>query len=70
MLSPGSRGIGTECEPDVLGDFQPMIEATPAAARVGEVSDIVPIVSFLCSEESRWITGSTVSGSGGMNFMI
>ncbi|KAF8866704.1 NAD(P)-binding protein [Acephala macrosclerotiorum] len=70
-VSPGpvATDMWTECEPDVLGDFQPMIEATPAAARVGEVSDIVPIVSFLCSEESRWITGSTVSGSGGMNFI-
>ncbi|KAH8790272.1 hypothetical protein BGZ57DRAFT_1013956 [Hyaloscypha finlandica] len=59
----------TECEPDIAADFQPVINATPAAARVGEVSDIVPIVSFLCSEDSRWVTGSAVSASGGMNFI-
>jgi 3-oxoacyl-[acyl-carrier protein] reductase len=29
----------------VLADFQPIIEATPAAPRVGEVSDIVPAVA-------------------------
>jgi 3-oxoacyl-[acyl-carrier protein] reductase len=35
----------TECEPDVVTDFQPIINSTPAAARVGEISDIVPVVS-------------------------
>jgi hypothetical protein len=35
----------TECEPEVIADFQPAINATPAAARVGEVADIVPIVA-------------------------
>ncbi|KAE9370475.1 NAD(P)-binding protein [Stipitochalara longipes BDJ] len=70
-VSPGpvATDMWTECEPDVVADFQPIINATPAAARVGEVSDIVPVVSFLCSEESRWVTGSTVSASGGMNFI-
>jgi NAD(P)-dependent dehydrogenase (short-subunit alcohol dehydrogenase family) len=86
-ISPGpvATDMWTECEPNVAADFQPIINATPAAARVGEVSDIVPIVSwvirsseqivadsihrFLCSEDSRWVTGSTVSASGGMNFI-
>ncbi|KAI9037556.1 putative short-chain dehydrogenase [Aspergillus affinis] len=33
--------------------LQPMIESTPAEARIVEVYDIAPLVSFLCSEESR-----------------
>ncbi|PMD46321.1 NAD(P)-binding protein [Hyaloscypha variabilis F] len=46
-VSPGpvATDMWTECEPDVVADLQPMIDATPAAARVGEVSDIVPVVS-------------------------
>lgn len=48
-VSPGpvSTDMWTECEPDVIADFQPIIEATPAASRVGEVSDIVPVVSYV-----------------------
>ncbi|KAL2075633.1 hypothetical protein VTL71DRAFT_576 [Oculimacula yallundae] len=70
-VSPGpiATDMWQECEPEVIADFQPMINATPAAARVGEVSDIVPIVAFLGSEESRWVTGSVVSASGGMSFI-
>lgn len=30
--------------PELLADFQPIIDATPAEARMGEVGDIVPIV--------------------------
>jgi NAD(P)-dependent dehydrogenase (short-subunit alcohol dehydrogenase family) len=46
-VSPGpvATDMWTECEPDVIANLQPMIDATPAAARVGEVSDIVPVVS-------------------------
>lgn len=46
-VSPGpvATDMWTECEPDVVAALQPAIDATPAAARVGEVEDIVPIVS-------------------------
>lgn len=48
-VSPGpvATDMWTECEPDVVAALQPSIDATPAAARVGEVSDIVPIVSYV-----------------------
>ncbi|KAK6837546.1 hypothetical protein RU639_001636 [Aspergillus parasiticus] len=52
--------------PEFKQALQPMIESTPAEARMGEVEDIVPLVSFLCSEESRWVTGSVLSGTGGL----
>jgi 3-oxoacyl-[acyl-carrier protein] reductase len=38
---------------------------TPIQNRIGTVMDIVPIVVWLASEESRWITGQVVSASGG-----
>lgn len=43
-----------------------MIEATPAAPRVGEVSNIAPLVAFLCTEDARWTTGSVLSANGGL----
>ncbi|GLA15482.1 putative PKS/NRPS-like protein biosynthetic cluster [Aspergillus niger] len=67
-VSPGP--IATEqfqnSAPEFKEAMQPMIQATPAEARMGAVEDIVPLVSFLCSEESRWMTGCTLSGTGGM----
>ncbi|KAM0263958.1 hypothetical protein ACHAQJ_000993 [Trichoderma viride] len=38
---------------------------TAAAARSGTPDDIAQIVAFIASEGSRWVTGSTVSASGG-----
>ncbi|KAJ5626323.1 hypothetical protein N7510_002632 [Penicillium lagena] len=49
-----------------LQEMQPLIDSTPAAARVGEVSDIAPLVAFLCSEDAKWTTGSVLSASGGL----
>lgn len=53
---------------EFLDDLKPLIDTTPAEARVGEVRDIAPIVGFLASEESRWVTGSTISACGGLLF--
>ncbi|KAE8152065.1 hypothetical protein BDV25DRAFT_170842 [Aspergillus avenaceus] len=67
-VSPGP--IATEqfhnSSPEFKEALQPLIKSTPAEARMGEVNDIVPLVSFICSEESRWVTGSVISGTGGM----
>ncbi|GAM90466.1 hypothetical protein ANO11243_085100 [Dothideomycetidae sp. 11243] len=49
-----------------LKDMQPLIDSTPAAARVGEVDDIAPLVAFLCSDDAKWVTGSTLSANGGL----
>ncbi|KAL2842754.1 hypothetical protein BJY01DRAFT_216299 [Aspergillus pseudoustus] len=38
---------------------------TPVENRIGAVEDIAPVVVWLASEESRWITGQVVSASGG-----
>lgn len=35
------------------------------SGRMGEPSDIAPVVRFLCSPESGWITGQTLRVSGG-----
>lgn len=49
-------------------NFQPIIDATPAAGRIGTVDDIVQIVRFLVSEEARWVTGNTTCANGGLRF--
>ncbi|KAF5647833.1 uncharacterized protein FTJAE_1516 [Fusarium tjaetaba] len=49
-----------------LKDMQPLIDSTPAAARVGEVSDIAPLVAFLCTDDAKWTTGSVLSANGGL----
>ncbi|PSN62660.1 dehydrogenase with different specificitie [Corynespora cassiicola Philippines] len=38
---------------------------TPVQQRIGTVDDIAGIVAWLCGEESRWISGQTISASGG-----
>jgi 3-oxoacyl-[acyl-carrier protein] reductase len=40
-------------------------DSTPVENRLGTVEDIAPVVVWLASEESRWITGQVVSASGG-----
>ncbi|EXL66963.1 hypothetical protein FOPG_16894 [Fusarium oxysporum f. sp. conglutinans race 2 54008] len=47
-------------------DMQPLIESTPAAARIAEVDDIAPLVAFLCTDDARWATGSVVCANGGL----
>jgi 3-oxoacyl-[acyl-carrier protein] reductase len=42
-----------------------MIASTPLG-RLGKPSDIAPIAVFLASDESGWISGDTIFGSGGL----
>lgn len=46
-------------------DYQALVEATPLR-RVGDpLEDIAPVVQFLLSEGSRYMTGATVAVNGG-----
>jgi 3-oxoacyl-[acyl-carrier protein] reductase len=40
-------------------------KATPIENRVGTVEEVSRVVGWLASEESGWITGQTISASGG-----
>jgi 3-oxoacyl-[acyl-carrier protein] reductase len=42
-----------------------MTERPSAEKRMGEVQDIVGIVSFLASDEARWINGNLIPANGG-----
>ena len=57
----GSHSVGA-----MNSDFQTWNEEQTPLGRIGQVQDIAPIVSFLASDEARWITGEVILASGGM----
>ncbi len=60
VITEGTRSAGI-----VDSDFEKdTVSATPLG-RAGQPEDIAPPVSFLASDEARWITGETIFVSGG-----
>lgn len=47
------------------GDFEKGAIASTPLGRAGQPDDIAPPVSFLASDDARWITGETIFVSGG-----
>ena len=47
------------------GDMQKKREAETPLGRIGQPSDIAPIVAFFASNDSGWLTGEIVNASGG-----
>ncbi len=45
-------------------------ECKTVKGRIGEVDDIAPVVSFLCSDKARWIVGQTIVADGGITLGI
>jgi NAD(P)-dependent dehydrogenase (short-subunit alcohol dehydrogenase family) len=43
------------------------IAGVTALGRTGRADDIGGIVSFLCSEDSKWINGQKIEATGGVN---
>ncbi|WP_028776682.1 SDR family oxidoreductase [Shimazuella kribbensis] len=44
---------------------QAMAKNMSTLGRVGETADVADIVSFLASDDARWITGDTIDATGG-----
>jgi len=44
------------------------VQRTPAG-RLGKPNDLAGIVSFLCSDDARWIVGQTILADGGMSLV-
>jgi len=51
---------------DILPDSEQHYRAMTPAARVGEPEDVADVVTFLCSDLARFVTGQTVVVDGGM----
>lgn len=46
-------------------DFRKWAESTTPLGRIGQVDDIAPVVTFLASDDARWVTGEALFVSGG-----
>jgi len=57
---------GTHTAGFVGSDFQTWAEGQTPLGRIGQVTDIAPIVSFLASDEAGWVTGEKILATGGM----
>jgi 3-oxoacyl-[acyl-carrier protein] reductase len=56
---------GTQAAGIVGSDFEKGAIASTPLGRAGRPEDIAPPVSFLASDDARWITGETIFVSGG-----
>lgn len=68
-VSPGptrTEGFAAAGE-EVMKILQPTIDAIPAAARMGEASEVAYAVAFLCEERARWINGVHLHANGGLH---
>jgi 3-oxoacyl-[acyl-carrier protein] reductase len=57
---------GTQTAGIAGSDFEKGVVASTPLGRAGCPEDIAPPVSFLASDEARWITGETIFVSGGL----
>ncbi len=57
---------GTQAAGVIGSDFHAWYERQSPLGRIGQVQDIAPIVSYLASDDARWVTGEIILGSGGM----
>jgi 3-oxoacyl-[acyl-carrier protein] reductase len=57
---------GTHSAGITESDFRKQIESQTPLSRIGQPRDIAPAVVFLASPDSGWITGETLTISGGL----
>ncbi|HJP62422.1 MAG TPA: glucose 1-dehydrogenase [Mucilaginibacter sp.] len=66
-INPGMvETEGTHTAGFIGSDFQKETEKTAPLGRIGQPDDIAPLVVFLASDDSRWLTGETLLASGGV----
>ncbi len=64
VIAPGPTE--SEMLDDVPKDVvEGQLKRTAVQHRVGTVDDVARIAAWLCSEDSRWVSGQTISASGG-----
>jgi 3-oxoacyl-[acyl-carrier protein] reductase len=67
LLAPGSTrtDMNSEKSGKTKEEEKQEVELT-ALRRIGEVDDIADAVSFLCSNDARWVSGAWLDVSGGL----
>jgi 3-oxoacyl-[acyl-carrier protein] reductase len=61
VLTEGVRAAGIH-----ESDFRKTVEAQTPLGRIGQPDDIAPAALFFASDDSAWITGETLTISGGL----
>ncbi|KAF9953199.1 hypothetical protein BGZ70_000336 [Mortierella alpina] len=71
----GGKGVNVNAvapgpvDTDSLNDLPPhmldLLANSSPQKRLGHVDDIADVVSFLASNDSRWVNGLTINASGG-----
>jgi 3-oxoacyl-[acyl-carrier protein] reductase len=56
---------GTHTAGITESDFRKQVEAQTPLGRIGRVDDVAPVVTFLASDDARWVTGQVLYVSGG-----
>ncbi len=65
-LSPGLvETEGTHTAGIMGSDFEKGAAAVTPLGRIGQPADIATVAVFLASDDARWVTGQTLSASGG-----
>jgi 3-oxoacyl-[acyl-carrier protein] reductase len=57
---------GTHSAGITESDFRKQVESQTPLGRIGQPQDIAPAVAFLASDDAAWITGETLTISGGL----
>jgi NAD(P)-dependent dehydrogenase (short-subunit alcohol dehydrogenase family) len=68
VVAPGA--IATDFSGGMVRDnpqVNVMVAGMTALGRVGQPDDIGPVVTFLCSDEARWVAAQRIEVSGGMS---
>lgn len=58
---------GTHTAGFIGSEFESGLVAQTPLGRLGQVQDIAPVVAFLASDDSGWITGELITVSGGIH---
>jgi 3-oxoacyl-[acyl-carrier protein] reductase len=56
---------GTHSQGVTESDFRKQVEAQTPLGRIGRVDDVAPVVTFLASDDAKWVTGQVLYVSGG-----
>jgi 3-oxoacyl-[acyl-carrier protein] reductase len=56
---------GTHTAGFIESDMRRQIEAQTPLGRIGRVDDVAPVVTFLASDDAKWVTGQVLYVSGG-----
>lgn len=57
---------GTQSQGITEGEWAAQIAAQTPLRRLGQPNDIAPVVSFLASDEARWVSGEALLVAGGL----